>query len=347
MNWTKYSNKYLLEGLKRKIPESELLKNLTYAKFLFDQRLPIIYDGQHLSYLVGYKFEYLLRATKHTPYFYRHFSIPKKNKKNRYIAEPLPSLKEVQQWILKEILHNLKVSKYAKAYKKKNSLKTNAKFHVNQKYVLNFDFEDFFGTIKKERILNFFISIGYNFEVSDLLASLCTLNNKLPQGAPTSPYLSNLIAKDFDSEIGKYCSSNFIRYTRYSDDLTFSGNFSVGKLDSVVNKSSFKHQFKINAKKTRLTRKSESQRVTGLVVNKKMQAPVEVRKKFRQDVYYIKKFGLTSHLKKTNIRFGNYLEHLIGIGNHICFINPNDKKAKEELKILLEIKKQRMVNSGK
>ena len=200
-------------------------KYLTYSKNLFDSNLPIISSPEHFSLLVGLDHQYICNMAYASDRFYRHFSIPKSNGKARNIDEPLPDLKFVQSWILHNILEKCPVSDYAKAYFKGRTLKHNARFHRAQKVVLTMDIKDFFPSISVKDVESIFEDMGYFRDTACFLAYLCCLDNVLPQGAPTSPYLSNLRMVDLDSKISKYTSSSNMRYTRYADDLTFSGDF--------------------------------------------------------------------------------------------------------------------------
>ncbi|POR16920.1 reverse transcriptase, partial [Flavobacterium columnare] len=217
--------------------EETIIKCLNYSKVLISKNLPVIYNSYHLSGLVGYKHSYLTRAIISTDFFYRKFKIKKKNGTYREISEPLPSLKEIQHFILKEILYKQKVSKYCKSYIPKKKFREYLKYHTNEKQVLTLDIEDFFPSIKYEYIYSYFFKLGYARDVSYVLANLCSYATKaskgkktditkrfLPQGAPTSPYLSNLILSNFDDSVAKYCNENKLKYTRYADDMTFSGD---------------------------------------------------------------------------------------------------------------------------
>lgn len=339
MNWSNYSSKFISQAKVERISDERIENLLTYAKNLHKKKIPIIFDLNHLSNLVGYSFDYIERAIKYTRYFYRYYEIPKKNGKLRSISEPLPSLKEIQKWILKEILYTCKVSKYAKAYVKNRSIKSNAYFHQNKKIVLTIDISDFFGSIKQEKIDDFFQSLGYSNHVSLALSKLCTLNGSLPQGAPTSPYLSNLLFLELDLEISDFCRRNNISYTRYSDDLTFSGDENVAGVINFVNPLFTKYDLYINPDKTRTRRKNECQEVTGIVVNKKLQVSKVTRKKFRQEAFYIRKYGLESHLNYVSNKKKNSIQHLIGVGNFITYINPQDFTARNDLGFLKSLYK--------
>lgn len=297
-----------------------------YAKNLYTNGLPIISSPEHFSQLVGMDYQYVLNMAYGTKKFYRHFTILKKNGKERQIDEPLPDLHFVQDWILRNLLEKRPVSIYTKSFIKKRSIKDNARFHRNQTVLVSMDIKDFFPSISIKDITSIFVDMGYYKNVSCFLAHLCCLRNTLPQGAPTSPYLSNLRMLQLDSKIAQYTRKRGIRYSRYADDLTFSGTFNPHRLINDISKMVFKEGFTINSNKTRVARKNCRQEVTGIIVNsKKMQAPKEVRKKIRQEVYYIDKFGIESHLQHINENRAHYLEHLLGKINFVLFINPNDK----------------------
>ncbi len=198
---------------------------MIYAQNLWVNKIPIIYTQEHLCALLGYLPIYVYAAANSPERFYRQFSIPKKNGGIRIISEPLPNLKEIQKWILKNILYNLKVSAYAKAYIPGKSIKDNVRFHRRQKKVLSLDIKSFYDCLTNWMVFQLFMENGYNESVAMMLTGLCCLNGSLPQGAPTSAALSNLLMKKFDEIVGKYCKEQEIRYTRYADDMTFSGDF--------------------------------------------------------------------------------------------------------------------------
>ena len=260
---------------------------------------------------------------------YDVYKIKKRNGKFRTIHNPNKLLKTIQKNILSNILNNKKISKYARAYHRKISLKDNAKEHVNKKIVLKLDIKDFFESISFLDIYNSAFPIEYFPKpVGILLTYLCTYYDYLPQGAPTSAYISNLVMKDFDEKIGYFCDSNNISYTRYSDDMTFSGDFNPGIIISRVRKMLRKLNLELNDNKTCIITNSQKQSVTGIVVNEKMQVSVEYRKKIRQEIYYIKKYGITSHLEFRNIKMEKveYIKKLYGKILYVLQINNEDKE---------------------
>lgn len=334
MNIEEYKREFRKKAEIENYSAQETDKMLNYALELYKKNLPIIFDSIHFSLLVGVKQEYLYKVSNSQYLFYRTFYIPKKNKEQREIKEPLPILKDIQSWILDNILNNVPVSIYSKAFKKDSSIKDNARFHQNQNIVVCLDIEKYFNNIKEYDVIKMFSDLGYNKKLSVLLAKLCCLDNSLPQGAPTSPYISNIITKNMDCELAglakELSNENFsIRYTRYADDITFSGSeINISDLIGSTRKILKKYQFKLNDKKTRVFHKNNRQLVTGIVVNEKMQVSKNLRKQLRANVYFIKKFGLANHMAHQNINISEkqYLRQLLGNINFVLFVNPRDQE---------------------
>lgn len=333
MDFSEYSIKFKSKAEKAGYSESDISYYLDYAEKLYQKNLPVIYNTSHLGALTGYSTDYIRRAVVHTKYFYRTFYISKKNGKKRTINEPLPSLKEIQLWINDNVLSHIKPSKFAKAYIKSRGIIDNVKYHKAKKFIFNLDLQDFFPSISIHTIELFFLQLGYSNNLSNLLAKLCCLDGRLAQGAPTSPALSNHVLYQFDEAIGQYAVENNLRYTRYADDLTFSFNynFDVAHIENKVKEclKLIEHSsLKINTEKTHLLKKSDRQVITGIVVNEFPQTPIKYRKRIRQEIYYIKKFGLIDHLNQIQETRKNYLYHILGKINFVLSINPKDPEMK-------------------
>ena len=137
MEWKEYKQAFTSEAIAKKKSNKYIESNLKYAKNLYENHVPIIYNLEHFSRLVGYQKKYVKAACCGSSSFYRSFTIKKKNGGERKISEPLPSLKEIQRWILDNILNQVEISRYAKAYIKGKSVKENARFHRAQNVVLS------------------------------------------------------------------------------------------------------------------------------------------------------------------------------------------------------------------
>jgi RNA-directed DNA polymerase len=338
MNWKKYRAEFIHKATSESLDSESIKHALEYAKGLNKAGLPIVFSQNHLSLLVGYHIDFIRRASNaKLGEFYRCYEIKKKSSASmRTICEPLPSLKEIQRWLLDNILSRVKISKFAKAYVVGLSIKDNARFHRRQEQVLRVDVKEFFPSIKGRNVFHIFRNLGYSAEVSAMLTGLTTLKNSLPQGAPTSPTLSNIFMTRCDARIAGYCLARKIRYTRYSDDLTFSGEFHVGKLISFIRMVFSDSGLRLNKVKTKLMLKHQRQFTAGLVVNEKINVCREKRRKLRQEIHYIRKFGLDGHLNRTEEKRTNYLMHLLGLSNFILHINAKDRDALEAKKLLKE-----------
>lgn len=328
MRWDAFENNIRQECKIHHKSSKYVEKYIVYAKNLFHKNLPVITSPAHLSGLIGLDHQYVCSMAYSSEKFYRHFTIKKANGKTRSIDEPLPDLKFVQHWILENILEKCPVSEYAKAFIKGRTLKHNARFHKAQFVVVTMDIKDFFPSVKIFDIFSIYKGMGYWDDVAWFLAHLCCLKKVLPQGAPTSPYLSNIRLLKLDEEIAKYTSEKKIRYTRYADDLTFSGHLDPHKVISKISQLVYAEGFQVNPQKTRVAYQNARQEVTGIVVNSHMQVSKDQRKSIRQQVYYITKYGLDSHLAHIGETRQNYINHLMGQINFALFVNPKDTELK-------------------
>lgn len=336
MDFERYLSDFTQAAKESGYIEDEITSLLQYARGLYNKGFPIIYDQEHLSLLVGFDYYHcLLPISNSQAYFYKRYEIPKKNGGIRIIEEPFPALKEMQTWILRNILEPASlryVSPVAKAFMPGKNLRENARFHRQKQIVVALDLHDFFGSIKSISVYQLFRDWGYNKSVSMMLTKLCTLRNSLPQGAPTSPMLSNLVFFNLDKKIFKYCKERNIRYTRYADDMTFSGDsFSISHLITYVKMLVETKSYKLNEEKTKVMGMGCCQKVTGIVVNEKMQVDKSYRDKVRQEVYYCIKYGVSEHMSRLNLPNWIktpkvYLHHLLGKVNYVLQINPKDSK---------------------
>lgn len=345
MNWISYKEKFKETCQKKNISEIQIQKWLGYASVLYQNGLPIIFDKKHLAGLLGFKWELLRNIIHSQTKFYRTFYIPKKSGGRRCLKEPYPSLKEIQNWIKDFILKKCGISRFAKAYAPKRSVYENVRFHKKHAVVMKFDVEDFFGSINKWQVTSLFEKMGYNQDLAEILAGLCCLDNHLPQGAPTSPYLSNIFAKDIDNRLSKYLLKRGLYYTRYSDDITISGNISDKQVPQIISFCKYllsNYGLRLNNEKTKILRQHQKQYVTGAVVNENVSVESKTKKKLRQQMYYIQKFGLESHMNHLEIKKQNYVYHLMG---KICWVltlekkNEEFKRYKDVLKELLDAPK--------
>ncbi|EKN3989273.1 reverse transcriptase domain-containing protein [Yersinia enterocolitica] len=205
-------------------------------------RLPPLVSWSVLSVAIGVSPQFITSLIKKKSKYYRVFTISKgKGRKKRIIEAPKVSLKIIQAWVAHHLSSNvlLDISNSAYAFiPGKNGIYQAAKKHCNSKWVLSIDLKNFFHTITLDNVILALVDIGYHVEQASKLAEILTLNQRLPQGAPSSPVISNLVFKSTDACINEFIVGENISYTRYADDLTFSGvneDFDIDSFkDSVI-----------------------------------------------------------------------------------------------------------------
>ncbi|MBQ7993528.1 MAG: RNA-directed DNA polymerase [Solobacterium sp.] len=270
---------------------------------------------------------------------YHTVQLPKKDGGVRTLRVPDPLLKHVQRRIAEVLLAQTEISPYATAYHYGASIKKNAAVHTGNEKVLRLDIRQFFDHILFSQVKQkVFPAERYSEPIRVLLTILCFDEETLPQGAPTSPWISNIILKDFDDAVSAYCRSKGIHYSRYCDDMTFSGELDEKELTEFVSEQLKKEGFFLNRKKNRLMKASQRQYTCGLIVNEKVSVPSDTRRKIRQEMYMIQKYGLSSHLEAVHFEgsLEEYLYSLLGRVNFVLSIEKREEFLKYR-KALLEM----------
>ena len=281
--------------------------------------------------------------TNHIEKCYYPAAVPKRNGGSRMLDVPYPDLKACQRRILEEFLPAIPVHSCAKAYVKGASLRDTTLPHVGKPLVVKLDIHDFYGSIRFRTVYErVFGEDRFPKKIGMILANLCCCRGKLPQGAPTSPTISNIVMYPLDEAVSEYCRQRGITYTRYSDDMTFSGDFDPGELIRYVKTLLSRDGFALNNGKTRIIRRGQRQIVTGVVVNEKAQLPAGYRRRIRQEVYFCRKYGVRDHIIRSGqgeyIRFDaasednlriqqqKYLLHLLGQIGYALLIDPENQE---------------------
>jgi RNA-directed DNA polymerase len=296
---------------------------IEYATRLIDNNMPVIFDKEHLSLLLGIKNQYINKLILCTDKFYKHYSIKKKSGGERDISIPNVRFRYIQRWILDNIIYNIEVPENVTGFVPNKSILDNAIVHVNSDAILTLDIKDFFPSISFEKVFRLFYYYGYTTEMSYCLSRICTLNGSLPQGAPTSPYLANIICIRMDKRLSLLSEKIEATYTRYADDITISGKSNIINYIELIKNIVIDEGFCINNKKTRVMHSNRQQRVTGLIVNKKVAVPKEKIRYLRQQIYYINKYGVIDHCQKSNFKQNNIKEHLYGLAYFIKMVEAN------------------------
>ncbi len=292
---------------------------------------------------LGFSAKTLYALSNNLSAHYHSVEIPKKSGGTRSLNVPDEALKSVQRAIAEKLLSLEAVSQYATAYRTESGIVQNALPHIGKQKILKLDIYRFFDSIKYSAVKDkAFPEKRYSESIRILLSMLCYFKDTLPQGAPTSPAISNIILYDFDIAVGNYCNSRSVSYTRYCDDMTFSGE--LGNTDELilfVQEELKRYGFILNRKKTRAFSSSNQQKVTGIVVNEKPNIPDKYKREIRKEIYFIQKFGIISHLKR--IGCGDTPEHyinsLLGKVNFVLQVCKNDKEFLNYKNILHNIQK--------
>jgi inhibitor of KinA sporulation pathway (predicted exonuclease) len=276
--------------------------------------------------------------------YYESWLIPKRSGGFRRITAPTGKLKIAQHNIL-DFLYNYLPTPYAMAYQKGKGIVDNAKIHQSAKCIVKLDIKDFFPSITKEMIVQTFINLNILGDWADEIAEVCTLDDRLPQGAPTSPILSNLVCTKLDLFLASLANKFGAQYTRYADDIVFSSIHKqhlktlnkiiapaisiiemckyklVGKCNDNCRERCFKKPrikaFEVNKKKIIVMRPDGRMKITGLVINDKINIQRDKIRNFRAKLH-----NIMNSLQSGECRQAN-LPQLKGFASYVYSVNPN------------------------
>jgi retron-type reverse transcriptase len=310
--------------------------------------LPLMHEAGDLARLLGISLGSLRWLTYHrrgaTVVHYHRYSIAKKTGGLRSISAPKPALAAAQRWVLDNLLERIAVEPQAHGFVRGRSIVTNATPHVGRKVVCNLDLKDFFPSITFRRVKGLFHRAGYSEHVATVLALLCTepprvaaeLDGKvyrvalgdrvLPQGACTSPALTNVLCRRLDRRLRGLAARHGFTYTRYADDLTFSGDNAgaVGRLLRSARSILQAEGFTEHPRKTRVMRRGARQEVTGLTVNARPAVSRREVRTLRAILHNAARHGLESQNRD---QLPNFAAHLRGRVEYVCMVDPQRASA--------------------
>jgi retron-type reverse transcriptase len=286
---------------------------------------------------------------------YRYALIQKRNGDPRLLESPKPNLKSIQRKILSEILNKIPLHPAAHGFAKQKSCLTNARIHAAENFVITFDLQNFFPTITLPRIHGLFRALGYPHPVARHLAGLCTTitpktilqslptqtharhaTPHLPQGAPTSPALANLLAYKLDHRLQKLSLSANANYTRYADDLAFSGpesfRKSIKSFAKTVTTIITEEGFTLNPSKTSQMPAHQSQKITGITINRHCNIPRNDYDALKATLHNCLRTGPAA---QTHNNHSDFRRHLEGRIAWMAQINP--QKAAKLLRLFDQI----------
>lgn len=329
---------------------------------LVENQLPVILTLKQLSHTIGIPYKYHTRIINRKINPYRVFSIKKRSGGKRYICIPDEYLLTTQRWIHNHILCSdfaLKsLSSNVTAYVPKSSHVHNANKHLGAEYILKLDITSFFESISERQVYYVFRSLGYRANVAFKLSRICTrvldipndcrkrkkrwaskkqwkysnsgVIGHLPQGSPTSPMLANLVCLELDNDLKKIAIKEGLTYTRYADDMTFSGAerdlSSTRKILSNISSHIGKYGFSVNKLKTKIIKNGNRKIITGLLVDgNSLRVPKTYKDEIRKELYYISKYGLESHCSKIGKK--NQLSYLMRLKGRIKYVISIERKS--------------------
>jgi hypothetical protein len=248
---------------------------------------------------------------------YREIEIRKRSGGKRLLCVPDDSLKLLQRRILRRLLARLRCHPAAKGFQRGESIVTNALPHVGRPVVVRLDLKDFFPSTGPSRIYRYFRKVGWNRPACDLLTRLCTHRGGLPQGAPTSPRLSNLVNYRLDCRLAGMARKFRVTYTRYADDITLSFPSDVRKriryLIRFVRRVAAEEEYRLHGrKKLHIRRQHQRQQVTGLVINAGVRLPRETRRWLRAVEHHLRS-GRPATLTPLQLAGWRALQHMIAV----------------------------------
>ena len=282
-----------------------------------------------------------IHREKETSPHYITFAVAKRSGGRRLIMAPKRRLKEIQRQLNKLLVERLPLGEQAHGFRRGRSIGTGAKPHVGKQVVLHLDIKDFFPSVHFGRVRGLLISLGYGYQAATILAVLMTEAERQPvrigdavyhvpigsrycvQGAPTSPGICNAIFLKADRRLAGLAKSFGFDYTRYADDLTFSGDDadSVHKLKIMVQRIVREEGFEINPKKTRIMRRGRGQRVTGVTVNRVLGLSRRERRKIRAMVHRLSLAAKEGKANQEDVR------RLRGKLAYLAMLNPEQAEA--------------------
>ena len=306
-------------------------------------QLPLLTNASELAAAMGIsvnelRFLAFARGTSKVTH-YVQFTIPKRSGGERLISAPMERLKRAQHWILEQLLTGQWLHDAAHGFRKDRSIVSNARPHVGAEVVINLDLKDFFPTVTYKRVKGLFRSLGFSESVATICALLCTEPREvavdldgeryhvamterfLPQGAPTSPAITNLLCRGLDARLSRIGEKLGYRYTRYADDLTFSGSREAnpGRLMRRIHWVVADEGFTVHPEKTRVFRNSRRQEVTGVVVNQTCTVSRATLKQFRAVLFQLEKDGPAG---KAWGGSADVIAAVEGFANYVAMVNP-------------------------
>jgi RNA-directed DNA polymerase len=277
-----------------------------------------------LTTSTGLNWQELLDLAAQAPNLYRRYPKRKSSGGLRWLSAPQPELKIIQRRILDGLLYRLSPHPAAHGFVPHRSVVSHAKNHVGQRWLVGLDIQNFFDETGENAVRSVLDQIeGLSTDEIDLIVQLCCLGGALPQGAPTSPCLANLYFKSADEYLSSYAQKHHLNYTRYADDLAFSGAEVPEDLMTRVSEACSALGYGLASRKTRVLGSGTRQLITGLVVNQTLAVPRPLRRRLRAIIHDAKQNGLPSALERADLK----QDSLLGLIGWVSLTNDSHGKT--------------------
>jgi len=231
--------------------------------------------------------------------------------KKRWIEAPDAELKILQRRLLDRLLYQLEPTVWAHGFIRGKSIASNAAQHCGRQWVVNLDIKDFFPSVSRQQLVEVLAELLPDERECELVADLVTRRGRLPQGAPTSPHLANLAVRSMDHRLNEMARTFDWTYTRYADDMSFSGDAEPRSILSRARRIVSAEGFNLSERKTTMRGQHQRQSVTGLVVNEKVALPREKRRRLRAMLHRLERPGELD---------SGMVESLATINGHLAFL---------------------------
>ena len=351
---------YQMEAQHRGLDKDTIEASIRQYQSMLDCGILPILSLKHFAKLVNVDYSYLRRIVGRKIDPYKTIEQQKRSGETRLISAPEKHLQDTQRWILDYVLSDAKTHPLSFAYENGKSILECAKIHVGMRWMIKLDLRNFFDSIKENRIYKVFRELGYPSLVSFEMTRICTRSqgfnsikkvaNKypvihtylygasgcLPQGAPTSGKLANIVCYGLDEEINRLAIRNRFTYSRYSDDIFLSTCDSFNRkkaqqIISCVNNFIHKEGFSLQKKKTHIITPGARKIVLGLTVTDQGVKPMRgFRKQIESDIHGVKKFGLVQHVQHRHYHsIFSFINHVDGC---IAFVYGIDSQLGDRYK---------------
>lgn len=290
-------------------------------------------ESQPLFEILGVDEAALRALTRSAGRRYRRKLLPRPGRAPRVLEIPDDELKSVQRLLLRRLLARLPVSRHAHGFVPGRSAVTAAREHAGREFVVTLDVRDFFPSVKSAAVRAVADELGLATCDAAGFVRLTTLRGRLPQGAPTSPMLANLAFRRCDARLAGLAARLGLAYTRYADDLAFSGGREALRVAASVRKILADDGFRLANEKTRVMPRASRQEVCGLVVNDGVRLPREHRRLLRAILHDAGRRGLAAAAKVRSRDPGKFPEWLAG---HLAYLAAVDPEEAERMMSVLE-----------